>query len=93
MVISAPLLLLFPPISYYYNVLFLFPSFILWLKSQPINKKFLWAESLLFAVVFNSLSWFFFSDLGHSSNSFFVPSSIILLFLISIYYYRTKDCV
>jgi hypothetical protein len=84
---TAPTFLIFPIISYYYNVLILLPAFIFWLRSPSLNRTMARIESILFAVMFNSVSWYHVPISGYSSNSFFVSLSVVLLFLISLMYY------
>jgi hypothetical protein len=85
-IIIAPTFLIFPIISFYYNVLILVPAFIFWLRSPSINITMARIESILFAIVFNSISWYHVPVTGYSSNSFMVSFSVIALFCISLLY-------
>ncbi len=84
--VIAPTFLIFPIISYYYNVLILLPAFIFWLRSPSINNLMARIESILFAIVFNSISWYHITETGYGSNSFIVSFCVIALFCISLLY-------
>jgi hypothetical protein len=84
--IIAPTFLILPIISFYYNVLILVPAFIYWLRSPSINNLMARIESFLFAIVFNSISWYHVPVSGYASNSFMVSFCVVALFCISLVY-------
>ncbi len=80
------LLVFLPPISYYYCVLYLIPAFVLWCKSPSLSPFLTKVESLLFAILFNSMSWFRPDSSYWTISSVIVPFSLLLLISISFYY-------